>query len=53
MKISKIEEKLAFQPQHSSFEAIFWQTLLDADVIFVKELIPRKHITLATSGATF
>ena len=53
MKISEIEEQLVFQPQHRSFEVIFWQTLLVADVIFVKELIPRKHMMLATGGATF
>ena len=53
MKISEIEEKLVLQPQHSLFEAIFWQTLLVTDVIFVKESIPSKHMMLATSGATF
>ena len=51
--MSAIEVKLVFQPRYSSFEAKIWQTLLVADVIFVKELVPRKHMMLATGGATF
>ena len=53
MKNKEILWKLMFTSHQNSFQPIFWQTLLVAGVIIVKESIPRKHTMLATSGAWY